>query len=357
MMICSYLHNKDIGFIHLHAEQAYTHISESALNSVNLNTLIEHDKPNFIGAAIHTEELTITTIVRLKKCFSEMKEAFPKYLLIDFDSISFIQKNLKAPLQELNELLNENKSQLILLNYSDEIESTDGKSELKYFDDYEKVNKDYEGNLNGFKYDYIIELKEVLFKSKKEEKLVSSFEQQNPPFLHESSSVYLSQYFNFKRYIAEDFFVYYSLYRLALKMLEQNKSHSWAITPYSKTVLFCQTLNGSFIGSILADLLGIDIYLVDHLGPINKIYTSKLHSELDISCKYIVISDVLCLGTEVKNSKSIIEFSGAKYLGNVSFLRIESRKKEDIDFKDIEFFYRIDKDYNPVNYKIITDLD
>jgi hypothetical protein len=140
-------------------------------------------------------------------------------------------------------------------------------------------------------------------------------------------------------------------------MLAQNTSHNWEITPYSKTVLFCQTLNSSFIGSMLADLLGVDMYLVDHLGPVNKIYTNKLHSDLDTSCNYIVISDVLCLGTEVKNAKSIIEFLGAKYLGNVSFLRIESRKEADIDFKDIEFFYRIDKTYNPVNYRIITDLD
>ena len=139
-------------------------------------------------------------------------------MFIDFESISFIQKNLKAPLQELNDLLIENESKLILLNFSNEIEPTDGKSELNYFDDYIKINSDFDGNFKGLEYDSIIALKETLFKEKKEAKLISSFEVQKPPYLHESSSVYLSQYFNFKRYIAEDFFVYYSLYRLALKM-------------------------------------------------------------------------------------------------------------------------------------------
>ena len=357
-MIYSYLHNTDFGFICLHSEQAYTHISESALNSVEIGTLNNSDdRPDYIGAAIHTEELTVTTIVKLKEYFMLLNDSFPKYMLLDFNSISFVQKNLKTPLKELSECLKEKNSEIILLNLSGEIVSSDGKSELKYFEDYIILNKDFEERLCDLTYDLILEVGENLFKSNKEEKLISSFEEQNPPYLHESSSVYLSQYFNFKKYIVEDHFIYYCLYKLALKMLEQNDSHSWAITPYSKTALFCQTLNSSFIGSVLADLLGIDIYLVDHLGPINKIYTSKLHSELNVDYSYIVISDVLCLGTEVKNSKSIIEFLGARYLGNVSFLRIESRKEEDIDFKDIEFFHRINKAYNPVNYRIITDLE
>ena len=75
-MICSYLHNIDFGFIHLHAEQAYTHISESALNTVDINKSINHDDPDYIGAAIHTKELTITTIIRLNKYFPALSEVF-----------------------------------------------------------------------------------------------------------------------------------------------------------------------------------------------------------------------------------------------------------------------------------------
>lgn len=357
-MICSYLHNIDFGFVYLHSEQAYTHITESALNSIERSSSNNNDgRPDYIGAAIHTEELTITTIVKLKEYFEIFKGDLPKYMFLDFDTISFVQKNLKTPLKELSEYLKWKKSEIVLLNVSREIESSDGKSELKYLEDYKILNHESKERYCDLTYDLILKARENLFKIKNEEKLIYSFEEQNPPHLHESSSVYLSQYFNFKKYIGEDYFAYYTFYKLALKMVEQNDSHSWAITPYSKTALFCQTLNSSFLGSVLADLLGIDIYLVDHLGPINKIYTSKLHSKLNIDYNYIVISDVLCLGTEVKNSKSIIEFSGASYLGNVAFLRIESRKEEDIDFKDIEFFYRINKDYNPINYRIITDLD
>lgn len=357
-MICSYLKNNDVGFICLHAEQAYTHISESALNSIELETSRGSDRaPDYLGAAIHTKELTITTIVKLKKYFNCLNVDLPKYILLDFESISFIQKNLKTPLKELSVFLNEKNSEMILLNISKEIQSSDGISDLKYLEEYKVLNQDSEEQFDNLSYDSIQKIRNELIIKKKGEKLISSFEEQDPPYLHESSSVYLTQYFNFKKFIGEDHFVYYCLYKLALKMLEQNNFHSWAITPYSKVALFCQTLNSSFIGSILADLLGVDIYLVDHLGPINKIYTSKLHSELNIKYSYIVISDVLCLGTEVKNSKSIIEFFGARYLGNVAFLRLESRKEKDIDFKDIEFFYRINKDYNPVNYKIITDLD
>lgn len=357
-MICSYLNNNDFGFINLHAEQSYTHISESALNSIELNsTRTSDDVPDYLGAAIHAQELTITTIVKLKEHFNSLNCILPKFIFLDFDSITFIQKNLKTSLKELSEILINKSSEIVLLNFNEEIQPSDRSSDLIYFEEYKTLNEKSEKQFFNHSYESILKIREDLFSDLKEKKLISSFREQNPPYLHESSSVYLNQYFNFKRFIGEDYFVYYCLYKLAIKMLEQNESHSWAITPYSKTALFCQTLNSSFIGSILSDLLGIDIYLVDHLGPINKIYTNKLHSELNINYNYIVISDVLCLGTEVKNSKSIIEFFGAKYLGNVAFLRIESRKEKDIDFKDIEYFYRINKTYNPVRYKIITDLD
>ena len=287
-MIYSYLYNKNFGFICLHAEQAYTHISESALNSIELVTSRRSDNaPDYFGAAIHAKELTITTIVKLKGYFNCLNVEFPKYILIDFESISFIQKNLKTQLKELSSFFTEKNSEMILLNITNEIQSSDRISDLKYLEEYKILNQDTEEKLCNLTYDSILKIRNELYLSKKEEKLISSFEEQNPPYLHESSSVYLSQYFNFKRFIGEDHFVYYCLYKLALKMLEQNDSHSWAITPYSKTALFCQTLNSSFIGSVLADLLGVDIYLVDHLGPINKIYTNKLHSELDIKYSYI----------------------------------------------------------------------
>jgi hypothetical protein len=139
-------------------------------------------------------------------------------------------------------------------------------------------------------------------------------------------------------------------------MIEKNQNHLWEISPSSKTILFCQTLSGAFIGSILSDLLGLDLFIIDHLGPINKLYNSVLFKKIDASANYIVVSDVLCLGTEVKNAKSIIEFSGAKYIGNVSFVRIESRKEKDVDFKDIEYLFRINEKYNPVKYSISTAL-
>ena len=126
-------------------------------------------------------------------------------------------------------------------------------------------------------------------------------------------------------------------------------------TDKKKPVLFCQNLNSSFIASLLSSFLKLDILSMDHIGPINKVY-SNLKNRIKNGSNYIVISDLVCLGTEVKICKNVINYSGGNYVGNASIVRIETLNPED-DYSDYEYIFKITKANNTsIGYKIETAL-
>lgn len=110
---------------------------------------------------------------------------------------------------------------------------------------------------------------------------------------------------------------------------------------------------------MLSKLLKLDILVFDKIGPINKLY-NKLEKHNYENKKYIVVSDLVCLGTEVKITKNLIEFSGGKYLGNVSLAKIETLTREDLDLDSIDrtisVFSITDKNNVELNYYIYTNL-
>lgn len=182
---------------------------------------------------------------------------------------------------------------------------------------------------------------------------------------HTSSYVYLESYINIKKFISEQkSLCIYSIYKLALKILkewrekgpipfyEENKQNE-----YTPPILVCQSLNSSYIASILSNLLKLDILILDKIGPINRIYNS-LNKNIIENRNYIVVSDLVCLGTEVKIVKNIIEFLGGKYLGNVSLIKTETLKKIDIKRKDATIaVFAIDCTNNEeLGYYISTNL-
>jgi hypothetical protein len=373
-MICSYLKNDNIGFIELHPEQVYTFLTEAALNScdASFNERKSDDldsfTPAYLTPPIFANTLTVSTLLKVIDFVKETSNMPPNFIL-DFDKFIYIQKNLKKEFIELQEYLRSKGSNLFFINFNIDIEK---ETDINYLKNFNILNGEIKLEIGENEVQSVSELndiKEAIFNDKKHVRFVASFTKYDPPYLHESSSVYLKQYFDFKLLVSgekvddklvqfkDSTFIYYCIYKIALKMISKNEFHDWKISPNQKVIIFCQTLNSSYIGSFLADLVGTDIFLVDHLGPKAKLYSKKLYQSIDENQSYLVVSDVLCLGSEVKNSKAIIEFSGAEYLGNVAFLRVESRKDADIDFNDIEFFYRITQEYNPVDYSILTALN
>ena len=62
---------------------------------------------------------------------------------------------------------------------------------------------------------------------------------------------------------------------------------------------------------------------------------------------------MVCMGTEVKIAKSIIEYFGGNYIGNISLVRVESIKP----YNNTEEVFRIDKfNHKEFNYNITTAI-
>lgn len=101
----------------------------------------------------------------------------------------------------------------------------------------------------------------------------------------------------------------------------------------------------------------LDVLILDQIGPINKLYRT-LNQKIEENRSYIVVSDLVCLGTEVKITKSLIDYLGGKYCGNVSIVRTESILPEDKTLSNIETVFIINKDnYKELNYEIKTALN
>jgi hypothetical protein len=83
-----------------------------------------------------------------------------------------------------------------------------------------------------------------------------------------------------------------------------------------------------------------------------------LDNKIEESKKYLVVSDLVCLGTEVKVAKSLIEFLGGKYLGSISIIRIETINPIDKTYENTECVFEITKESNAeIGYGIKTALD
>ena len=149
----------------------------------------------------------------------------------------------------------------------------------------------------------------------------------------------------------KEFFIY-AIYQLAIKM----NNHWSSLREKDKPTLICQNLNSSYIASILSSFLKLDILILDNLGPINKLY-STLDNKIEENKKYIVVSDVICLGTEIKIAKNLITFLGGKYVGNASIIRIQTLNPIDKTFDDAECVFTITKENNPFKYQIKTALN
>ncbi|AYZ36114.1 hypothetical protein EGY07_11265 [Chryseobacterium indologenes] len=182
---------------------------------------------------------------------------------------------------------------------------------------------------------------------------------------HTSSFVYLTSYINVKSFMSEKKgLLIYAIYLLASKVLKEWRKKG-PIPFYSKEnnekhdtpILVCQSLNSAYIVSILSNLLKLDVLILDKIGPINKLYSSLDKNIIDKK-NYIVVSDMVCLGTEVKIVKNIIQFLGGSYLGNISLIKTETLKKCHIDKKDATLaIFSIDKtNYKQLKYEIKTDL-
>lgn len=348
---------------------------------------------NFIYYNLHSEEVVTSNFIKdtdlgifcdrlnsetVKRVITDIENSDSPItnIAFDFDKIEATQQNLRT---EFN-LLRRQGYNIVFLNITKEIIEVFGydsfnhtsniTAQLEFFDKgtsdprkKEGYKKFYYNEDDNDFYQEGVKISEI-FKEYFKAKLVPYSEKHEKE--HTSSFVYLTSYINLKKFISHEKELYtYSIYILACKILKEWQKEGY-IPFYSPLmvhkpetpVLVCQSMNSAYIVSILSNLLKLDVLILDKIGPINKLYSS-LNKNIVENRNYIVVSDLVCLGTEVKIVKNIIQFLGGKYLGNVSLIKTETLKKEHIKRKDATLaVFSIDRtNYKELNYHIKTDLE
>ncbi len=334
-MIVSLIETPNYSYINLHAEEV---ISSNYLNDDN--------------QGIYISSLQFETINRL---FNFLKKASDQFnnIVLDFNYIQNVQSNIIDKIIEIRDL----GYKLILINISEKLIKPLALNTIENSKNILNAKGDY--NIFYFFSDKESDLYQIdiesgnVFYYEFKKRLIKYIDEYQKP--HASSFVYLHSFIDLKKFISfETPFIYYALYRLAIKIKE-----NWESNLKDKPILVGQSLTSTFIVSVLSKLLKLDILVFDKIGPINKLY-NKLEKHNYENKKYIVVSDLVCLGTEVKITKNLIEFSGGKYLGNVSLAKIETLTREDLDLDSIDrtisVFSITDKNNVELNYYIYTNL-
>ncbi|MDR6761627.1 nucleoside-triphosphatase THEP1 [Flavobacterium sp. 2755] len=302
-MIISRIVREGYVYFNLHAEQTIS------------STFYDGD----IG--IEVSEIFGSALSRIDEDILLINDISEKAVYLDFIRIDNAYKNLDTILMSLSK-----KCKIILLLNLKDVVYNQLQIELISGNIFNKRNSDNSGyemfyfEKKSIQYEYIFE--DEIFQEEFKN-LTQEFTEKNINEFHQSSSVYLPKYINIKKMISrrKNFFIF-SLYQLSIK-IKKLWLDNISIDNEELPILICQNLNSSFISSILSSLLKLDVIILDHLGPVNTMYSS-LNSKIEENKKYIIVSDVVCLGTEVKIAKNLITFLGGKVYGSVSVVRINT---------------------------------
>lgn len=334
-MLISRLNTESYTYYNLHAEQVITSTYKVETSELGI-----------------FEDILVSDTI--EEVLEDVQNSGKKNIILDFYFINNISNNNIN--QRFSELIR-NEYKFVFLNVKKEIVNTlgfqvfsnHGNTSLEdVFLKYYLYNEEIEG-LNGNFYP------NTLFRKTFEDTIKNYITPFNKP--HSSSYVYLHSYVDIKDFITNDRHLFlYSMYLLSKKIREKCLN---SIEP--NPILVCQSLNSSLIVSILSNLLKLDILILDKIGPVNKLY-SRLDKKIVEDRNYIIVSDLVCLGTEVKIVKNLIQFLGGRYLKNVSLIKIETLADTDIDLIDkkdltISVFSINKKNNKNLNYKITTNLE
>lgn len=340
-MIISKIIREGYVYFNLHAEQTMS------------STFFDGD------VGIDVTEIFSSALLRIDEDLISIENISEKLIYLDFIRIDNAYKNLNTLLISMSK-----KCKLLILQNLNDTVYNQLQIELISGNKYNKRNSDDSGfEMFYFKessdqYEFIYE--ENLFQEEFKI-LTQKYTEKNINEYHQSSSVYLPKYINIKKMISEkrSFFIF-SLYQLAI-----NIKKNWLDKMNSENeelpTLICQNLNSSFISSILSGLLKLDVIILDHLGPVNTMYSS-LNNKIEENKKYIIVSDVVCLGTEVKIAKNLITFLGGKVYGSVTIIKVKTLSEEHLleqekKLKTISVFNITKESNEGIDFEIKTLLN
>jgi hypothetical protein len=165
-----------------------------------------------------------------------------------------------------------------------------------------------------------------------------------------SSNVNLPKYINLKAFIEEKEISFLGLYLLYKKAIQ-----SGLFKDENPPLLFFSSMAGSYLASIISKLANVDMVFLNHLGPKQKLYR-ELHKEQMLADRdYLIISDVVCLGSEIERAKTLIEHAGGKLIGILSVVSVEV-VANCLDKNTISLLTLTKDNNTTIEYQIITDF-
>lgn len=169
----------------------------------------------------------------------------------------------------------------------------------------------------------------------------------------ESSNVILPKYLNIKRFIEEKEISFIGLYLLCKKTINEGLIPN--IGENNRPVIVFPSIAASYLASLFAKISCCDIAYRDHIGPKNKIYRTIQKGVFNESKKHLIISDVVCMGTEIQITKNIIEHEGAKVDGILTIIDVKVTDKTSTN-KVISLVVLTKENNKGINYQIKTNF-
>lgn len=350
-MLYSMLRNKNYMYLCIHAEEALRIPSQTFRNDFSQN---DSEYNNTRG--IYTTTLSAITIDEIKN------EKIEQNFIVDFKNIRDIgMNNLISFRDVINRLIASNKY-VILINLCNEltrlfedvlnnkqipfdkiIQPENGYSicintkKRKLFQNYEEIQKG------------IDELHEDEIR-----RVVENCSDDNESRCHTSSPVYLDRYIDVKQMInSSNRIFHYFIYLLAQKMINKGII-AQSYEQNQNKLLFFHNMNGSYIATLLCLLTRINMVYLDHLGPVTAVHRKNFQNSINDKYEYIIISDIVCMGSEIGRAQTIIEYNGGQYIGNVCVADVET-VVSDVDKRRISLT-TIKASCNYVKYTIRTEF-
>lgn len=166
----------------------------------------------------------------------------------------------------------------------------------------------------------------------------------------ESSNVYVNCYLNVKRIFLRMDVLTLTINQLKVMILQHFQSED-----IRNVCLLGVSNNGIILSRILAYAMHMKVVSINHIGPKYCLNYDNHVMDQYKNQKYILVSDVICLGGEYRMTKGIISVLNSQLLGAVGIVKIREvfRAEED----DPNHIYAIIDNINEYgcNYQIYID--
>lgn len=182
---------------------------------------------------------------------------------------------------------------------------------------------------------------------------IYSFEKGSLKYL-ESSNVYVNKYINVK-----SLFVDYKYVALIINDLKKLIDEHFQ--EINELVFLGVSNNGIILANLLAFEYQKEVQGLNRLGPIYCLDKENKKYDQFYNKKYLLISDVICMGGEYKMAKGIIDMLGGELVGGVSVVKIRDvyRNKKGSEknrvYSLLEDINEIEIGGKIIDYKVFID--